>query len=67
MKVRKGAKGLQGYWEPMSSSLRMQSQAELHFVDARNEFNKLSRLEILWTVRHCCLSRARFVFNCYKH
>ena len=36
-------------------------------VDARNGFNKLSRLEMLWTVRHRWLAGSRFAFNCYRH
>ena len=36
-------------------------------IDACNGFNKLSRLEMLWTVRHHWLAGARFAFNCYRH
>ena len=36
-------------------------------VDACNGFNKLSRLEMLWKVRHRWPAGARFVFNCYRH
>ena len=36
-------------------------------VDARNGFNELSRLAMLWTVWHCWPSGARFAFNSYKH
>ena len=36
-------------------------------VDARNGFNKLSPLAILWTVRHRWPEGARFTFNCYMH
>ena len=32
-------------------------------VDARNGFNKLGRLEMLWTVRHRWPAGARFAFN----
>ena len=32
-------------------------------VDARNGFNKLSRLAILWTVRHRWPAGMRFAFN----
>ena len=35
-------------------------------VDARNKFNKLSRLTMLWTVRHRWPAGSRFVFNCYR-
>ena len=36
-------------------------------VDARNGFNELSRLVMLWTVRHRWPAGARFAFNCYKN
>ena len=36
-------------------------------VDARNRFNKLSRLAMLWTARHCWLAGARFTFDLYRH
>ena len=32
-------------------------------VDTRNGFNKLSRLAMLWTVRHRWPAGARFAFN----
>jgi hypothetical protein len=34
-------------------------------VDAANGFNSLSRLGMLWTVRHRCPKLSRFAFNCY--
>ena len=36
-------------------------------VDARNGFNKLSRLVMLWTVRHRWPVGASFAFNFYRH
>ena len=36
-------------------------------VDAHNDSNELSRLAMLWTVRHRWPAGARFAFNCYKH
>ena len=36
-------------------------------VDARNGFNEISRLEMLWTVRHRCPAGSRFAFNSYRH
>ena len=36
-------------------------------VDSHNGFNELSRLAMLWTVRHRWPAGARFAFNCYKH
>ena len=32
-------------------------------IDARNRFNELIHLEMLWTVRHRCPAGARFAFN----
>ena len=37
------------------------------FVDARNGFNKLSRLSMIWTVQHRWPAGARFALNCYKY
>ena len=34
---------------------------------ACNGLNKLSRLEMLWTMRHRWPAGARFAFNCYNH
>ena len=36
-------------------------------VDARNGFNEMNCLEMLWTVNHCLLVGLRFVLNCYRH
>ena len=36
-------------------------------VDAHTGFNDLSRLSMLWTVRHRWPAGARFAFNCYRH
>ena len=45
------------YTEPSGTTL----------VDARNGFNELSRLTMLWTVRHRWTAGGRFVFNCYMN
>ena len=42
-------------------------QEILLLVDAANGFNALSRLGMLWTVRHRCAKLSRFAFNCYRH
>jgi hypothetical protein len=39
----------------------------LLLVEARNGFNELSRLSMLWTVRHRWAAGARFAFNSYRH
>ena len=36
-------------------------------VDACNGFNELSRLAMMWTVRHRLLVGVRFAFNYYRH
>ena len=36
-------------------------------VDARNGFNDMSRLAMLWTVQQRWPAGARFIFNCYRH
>ena len=36
-------------------------------VDACNGFNKMSRLAMMWNVRHRCPEGAKFVSNCYRH
>ena len=36
-------------------------------VDACNGFNELSRLAMLWTVRHRWPEEVKFAFNCYRH
>ena len=41
--------------------------SEITLTDARNGFNKLSRLAMLWTVRHRWPEGARFTLNCYRH
>ena len=36
-------------------------------VDAHNGFNELSRLAMLWTMRHCWPVGSKFAFNCYRN
>ena len=55
---------------PLTEELRAADPGLLSpttLVDARNGFNALSRLAMLWTVRHRWPDGARFAFNCYKH
>ena len=35
-------------------------------MDAKNGFNELNRLGMLWKVRHLWPKGSRFAFNCYK-
>jgi hypothetical protein len=39
----------------------------LTLLNARNDFNKLSRYAMLWTVRHRWPKGAQFSFNSYRH
>ena len=39
----------------------------LTLIDARNCFNGLSRIVMLWAARHRWQSGARFALNCYRH
>ena len=39
----------------------------LLLVNAANGFNNLSRLAMLWTIRHRWPKIARFAFNAYRH
>ena len=47
----------------------MDKEAEVGFtlVDARNAFNEINRIVMLWTVRRIWPSESTFIFNCYKH
>ena len=38
-----------------------------NFVDDHNSFNKLIRLEMIWTACHRWPAGARSTFNCYRH
>ena len=67
---RKEVEGGDGTQRELESIEFLTQEAEpsgTTLVDACNGFNKLSRLEIMWTVRHLCPTGARFAFNCYKH
>ena len=39
----------------------------LLLVDARNGFNEIGRIALLWTTRYRWAQGARFAFNCYRH
>lgn len=36
-------------------------------VDARNAFNEVNRIALLWNVRHLWVKGSCFLFNCYRH
>ena len=66
---RKEVEGGDGTQRELESIEFLTQEAEpsgTTLVDACNGFNKLSRLEIMWTVRHLCPTGARFAFNCYR-
>ena len=66
-RVRKRVEVLNGHWEPLEFFTQESEPSGTKLVDARNGFNELSCLEILWTVRHRCPAGARFAFNFYRH
>ena len=64
-----GEEGVEGTHRALGSLEFLNQDAEpsgTTLVDARNGFNKLRRLEMLWTVRHRWSAGARFTFNCYR-
>ena len=62
-----GGRGTQRALEALDFLTQEAEPSGTTLVDARNGFNELSRLEMLWTVRHRWTAGARFAFNCYKH
>ena len=67
---RKGEDEGKGTKRAMGALEFLTQEAELigtMLVDARNGFNKMSRLSMLWTVRHRLPVGERFAFNCYRH
>ena len=55
--------GVQAIWD---ENLTMEDLIFL-LVDAKNAFNEINQIGILWTVCNLCPSGACFVFNCYRH
>ena len=58
-----GIHGVQAIWDANSPT----ENWFLLIVDARNTFNKINCIGMLWTVCHLCPSKDIFVFNCYLH
>ena len=67
VRVRKGGGRTQQALEALEFLTQDAEPSGTTLVDARNGFNELSRLAMLWTVRHRWPAGARFAFNCYKH
>ena len=66
-KEREGEEGGGGTQRALEALEFLTQEAESSgttLVDAHNGFNELSRLAMLWTVRHRWPARARFAFNC---
>ena len=66
-KGEEGGGGTQWALEALEFLTQDSEPSGTTLVDARNGFNELSRLAMLWTVRHRWPAGARFAFNCYKH
>ena len=67
---REGEEGGGGNQQALESLEFLTQESEpsgTMIVDSRNGFKELSRLAMLWTVRHRWSSGAIFAFNCYKH
>ena len=62
-----GSEGTQRALEALELLTEEAEPSGTTLVDARNDFNELSCLAMLWTVRHLWPAGARFDFNCYKH
>ena len=65
-----GGEGGGGNQRSLGALEFLTQEAELSgttLVDARNGFNEMSRLAMLWTLIHCWPAGARFAFNCYRH
>ena len=66
-KGEEGGGGNQRALEALEFLTQDAEQSGMTLVDARNGVNELSRLAMLWTVRHRWPVGARFAFTCYKH
>ena len=55
--------GIEGEMEALEFLYQDVEPSRITLVDSRNVFNKISRLEMLWAVRHQWPAGARLVFN----
>ena len=62
-KVKEEGGGTQRALEALEFLTQEAEPSGTTLVGARNGFNKLSRLAMLWTVQHCWPAGARFAFN----
>ena len=62
-----GGVGTQGALGALEFLTQDAETSKTTLVDARKGFNEMSRLEMLWIVRHRWPTGARFAFNFYRH
>ena len=62
-----GGEGTQGSLGALEFLTQDAELSETTLIDARNGFNNLRRLAMLWTVCHPWPVGARFAFNFYRH
>jgi hypothetical protein len=55
--------GLSALWKEMEAEV----DTGFLLIDANNAFNEISRINMLWVIRHEWAAGARFAFNCYRH
>ena len=63
-------RGLGGYLLELEATGLLTQDADpggTTLIDQRNGFNELSQLAMIWMLCYRWTSRARFVFNCYRH
>ena len=66
----KGEEGNKGTQRALGALELLTQEAEpsgTTLVRARNGFNELSLLAMLWTVLHLWPEGVRYTFNCYRH
>ena len=55
--------GMSALWR----ELEAEDNTGFLLIDASNAFNEVSRVNMLWVIRHEWPAGARFAFNCYRH